>query len=193
LFQRKRNGFFIEAGASDGISFSNTLYFEAKLGWTGLLVEPNPDDFSKLKQLKRKAFAFGHCLSTKTTPETVLFDASGKPWKLRLIKNELIGISFFEKGLLGGIINCGKKPTKGDEFEVSKNVLEIIWNHFFLIFMMFVIVYKWVPPISCSSKNNKDAMFSTLQVRFIHMLKVPSIDPSLFFSKYFKSHRPHKN
>jgi len=33
-------GFFIEAGANDGISQSNTLFFEKYHGWTGLLVEP---------------------------------------------------------------------------------------------------------------------------------------------------------
>jgi len=36
-------GVFIEAGANDGISVSNTLYFERHRGWTGLLVEPVPE------------------------------------------------------------------------------------------------------------------------------------------------------
>lgn len=40
---RKRGGVFIEAGANDGISQSNTLYFERYLGWRGLLVEPVPE------------------------------------------------------------------------------------------------------------------------------------------------------
>jgi hypothetical protein len=44
--RKKRGGFFIEAGAHDGVEASNTLYFEKKMGWTGLLVEPNPDSFS---------------------------------------------------------------------------------------------------------------------------------------------------
>ncbi|MCI5128756.1 MAG: FkbM family methyltransferase [Candidatus Electrothrix sp. AS4_5] len=37
-----RGGFFIEAGGNDGISQSNTLYFERYLGWRGLLVEAIP-------------------------------------------------------------------------------------------------------------------------------------------------------
>lgn len=36
-------GVFIEAGANDGVSFSNTLYFERHRGWTGLLIEPIPE------------------------------------------------------------------------------------------------------------------------------------------------------
>jgi len=38
----KNTGVFIEAGANDGQSYSNTLYFEKHLKWTGLLVEPLP-------------------------------------------------------------------------------------------------------------------------------------------------------
>ena len=38
-----RNGFFVEAGANDGCSQSNTLYFEKYRGWRGLLIEPIPE------------------------------------------------------------------------------------------------------------------------------------------------------
>lgn len=36
-------GFFIEAGANDGIQQSNTLFFERHRKWTGLLIEPIPE------------------------------------------------------------------------------------------------------------------------------------------------------
>jgi len=42
-FINKRNGFFIEAGANNGIRQSNTLYFEKYKGWTGLLIEAIPN------------------------------------------------------------------------------------------------------------------------------------------------------
>jgi FkbM family methyltransferase len=35
-------GFFVEAGANDGIRQSNTFYLERRLGWKGLLIEPIP-------------------------------------------------------------------------------------------------------------------------------------------------------
>jgi FkbM family methyltransferase len=35
-----RGGFFVEAGANDGVSQSNTLFFEKHSGWSGLLIEP---------------------------------------------------------------------------------------------------------------------------------------------------------
>lgn len=37
------NGFFVEAGANDGIAQNNTLYFEEYLSWRGLLVEAVPE------------------------------------------------------------------------------------------------------------------------------------------------------
>src|SRR6185436_12170312 len=37
------NGIFVEAGANDGVVQSNTLYFEARRRWRGLLVEPIPE------------------------------------------------------------------------------------------------------------------------------------------------------
>jgi len=42
-FIAKAGGFFIEAGANDGVSQSNSLFFEKHYGWSGLLVEPIPE------------------------------------------------------------------------------------------------------------------------------------------------------
>ena len=40
-----KNGFFIEAGSYDSQQNSDSLYWELKHGWTGLLVEPDPIAF----------------------------------------------------------------------------------------------------------------------------------------------------
>ncbi len=52
LFERfffgKRNGVFVDIGAYDGQTFSNSLFFEQSMGWRGLCVEPQPIPFSKL-------------------------------------------------------------------------------------------------------------------------------------------------
>tara|TARA_B110000211_G_scaffold32567_1_gene32947 strand:- start:538 stop:1275 length:738 start_codon:yes stop_codon:yes gene_type:complete len=39
------NGYYVELGANDGISQSNTLYFEIKRGWRGVLIEPSPINY----------------------------------------------------------------------------------------------------------------------------------------------------
>jgi FkbM family methyltransferase len=36
----KRNGFFVEFGATNGIDCSNTYFLEKEYGWTGILAEP---------------------------------------------------------------------------------------------------------------------------------------------------------
>ena len=43
-----RAGTFVEIGANDGITGSNTLVFERCLGWSGVLIEANPANFHKL-------------------------------------------------------------------------------------------------------------------------------------------------
>lgn len=48
LLWHKRDGFFVDIGANDGVSFSNTLYFEKTLGWSGIAFEPHPMVFKKL-------------------------------------------------------------------------------------------------------------------------------------------------
>jgi hypothetical protein len=45
----KRNGFYIEMGAFDGVQESNTRFFELCLGWKGLLIEASPTTFENLK------------------------------------------------------------------------------------------------------------------------------------------------
>ena len=50
IFKRGvRGGFFIEAGADDFETDSNTILFEMQCGWSGLLVEPNPTIYPKVR------------------------------------------------------------------------------------------------------------------------------------------------
>jgi len=49
LFNYKRNGYFIDLGANDGIWLNNTYYLEQELGWTGLCIEPGETPFAALQ------------------------------------------------------------------------------------------------------------------------------------------------
>lgn len=42
------NGFFLDSGAADGVSASNTLLLERSFGWKGICIEPNKDLFAAL-------------------------------------------------------------------------------------------------------------------------------------------------
>jgi len=53
IFYNKRTGFFIDIGAHDGISYSNTLFFERFKDWDGFCFEPNLNVFNKLVKNRR--------------------------------------------------------------------------------------------------------------------------------------------
>lgn len=55
-------GFFIECGANDGISQSNTLLLEQKLQWNGLLIEPGEINFNKCKNARSNCIIENYAL-----------------------------------------------------------------------------------------------------------------------------------
>lgn len=42
IFPEKRNGYYVEVGALDGLVMSQSYLFEKTLNWDGIVVEPNP-------------------------------------------------------------------------------------------------------------------------------------------------------
>jgi FkbM family methyltransferase len=48
LMNKFRAGFFLEIGANDGFTLSNTVYLEKEFGWKGILVEANPKYMASL-------------------------------------------------------------------------------------------------------------------------------------------------
>ncbi len=51
-------GFFVEVGGWDGITHSNSLYFERYRGWRGVLIEPSPSEFLKCRRDRPAAKVF---------------------------------------------------------------------------------------------------------------------------------------
>jgi FkbM family methyltransferase len=50
VFMGRKGGTFVEIGALDGKTCSNTLYFQESMGWGGILVEPNPIQYENLRK-----------------------------------------------------------------------------------------------------------------------------------------------
>jgi FkbM family methyltransferase len=48
LFQGKRSGTFLDIGANDGVTLSNTFALANNYGWTGLLVEASPTAYERM-------------------------------------------------------------------------------------------------------------------------------------------------
>ncbi len=51
-------GFFVEVGGWDGITYSNSLYFERFRAWRGVLIEPSPSEFLKCRRARPAAKVF---------------------------------------------------------------------------------------------------------------------------------------
>jgi len=67
-----RGGYFVEFGAADGVTCSNSLYLERELGWTGLLAEPGRVWRARLAKNRACAMDF-RCVWSRSG-ETVTFN-----------------------------------------------------------------------------------------------------------------------
>jgi FkbM family methyltransferase len=55
IFNRFRSEYFVEIGANDGFTLSNTVYLEACFKWDGLLIEANPQYAESLGRRRARA------------------------------------------------------------------------------------------------------------------------------------------
>ncbi|MEI4828204.1 FkbM family methyltransferase [Bacillus sp. FJAT-53711] len=53
IFQGMEKGFFVEIGAHDGISISNSYFFEKHKNWDGICIEPIPEVFELLRKNRK--------------------------------------------------------------------------------------------------------------------------------------------
>ena len=75
--RHKRNGYFVEFGATDGVNLSNTCLLEREFGWRGILAEPNPAWHAALKQNRKTAIDL-RCVFGRSG-ERVAFAATKHP------------------------------------------------------------------------------------------------------------------
>jgi len=61
----KTNGFFVDFGATDGVTINNSFLLENKYGWTGILAEPNPIYIDDLRK-NRKSHIHTECVYVAT-------------------------------------------------------------------------------------------------------------------------------
>ncbi len=64
LLGGKRDGVFVDVGGYDGVTGSNTLFFEVFRNWTGILVEPSPTQL-ELARTARKCPCLGYAVAGK--------------------------------------------------------------------------------------------------------------------------------
>lgn len=73
------NGFYIECGAHDGITQSNTIQLEKNKNWKGILIEPSPESFQKclINRSSENIFYNTALVSHEYSEDTVLGDFDG--------------------------------------------------------------------------------------------------------------------
>lgn len=70
----KKNGFFVEFGATNGVELSNTHLLEHELNWKGILAEPAKKWHQELKE-NRKCTIETKCVWTKSDAEIEFYEA----------------------------------------------------------------------------------------------------------------------
>ena len=113
IFFNKTGGVFIDIGAHDGISYSNSYFFEKERSWTGVCIEPMPDVFQLLKN-NRKCKCIQACISD--IEETADF--------LRIINKENKEIEMFS-----GLI---KKYCEPHRYTLEHSVFPESGGHFII-------------------------------------------------------------
>jgi len=118
------NGFYIEAGANNGIRQSNTLFLEKHLGWKGILIEPNSKKMEICKANRSKENLFYTCAlapneNTKTITGNFDEDDGGES----LMACSSIILDYYDEEFKQEIL---KKTINRKQIEVSARTLNSI-------------------------------------------------------------------
>ena len=78
VFKHKENGFFIELGANDGLTQSNTALLEFYRGWKGVLVEPSFNAYTECSKNRPASTCFNlACVSNTYEGDAIEGDFNG--------------------------------------------------------------------------------------------------------------------
>jgi FkbM family methyltransferase len=97
IFNRKKKGFYIELGAFDGITQSNTCFFELNRDWKGILIEPSKSAFELCCKNRPNSIVVNCCcVSNAFNSNTLLGDFNSTLMSsvngARLKSNDLIEV-----------------------------------------------------------------------------------------------------
>ena len=76
VFNGMTEGFFMEFGAGDGKTFSNTYFFEKELNWNGVLVEPVLKHYNEIKISAKRNCAVVHGAICSKSGQRVFLDVT---------------------------------------------------------------------------------------------------------------------
>lgn len=142
-----KNGFFIECGALDGETRSNTLFMERYLDWTGLLIEADPLNFYDMLKKHRKAHMSPSCLSITPFATVVRFEQNRNMGKIseknedvtkRYVDVQCFPLYTYLLAMNRTTVDYFSLDVEGSELEVLKTIpfdkvnirtLSVEWTH----------------------------------------------------------------
>ncbi|WP_038375165.1 FkbM family methyltransferase [Brachyspira alvinipulli] len=104
-FNGKRNDFFVDIGAHNGEWINNTYIFE-QLGWNGICVEADPDNFELLKK-NRKCYTYNFAIDSENSDN------------IKFIKSKVDALNVLEK-------HCSEEHAKRIKSEAKIDNLEYV-------------------------------------------------------------------
>lgn len=110
LLNEKRDGFFIDVGAHDGIAWSNSLIFEKLFNWKGICIEGNPNLFKKLTN-NRTSKCFNYVID-KDKSEQIFWSIDGS----------VSGLGGLERGFLNNHEERINHELKNDPNSVCNKI-----------------------------------------------------------------------
>jgi FkbM family methyltransferase len=119
IFKNKKNGIYVELGALDGVLYSNTKFFEDKLNWRGILIEPHPLKFINLQKNRPNNYLFNDLVSCYS-----------EPLKFRYFIDGLAAVSGVENTLsqhhFDNYYNKKMKTEQNSKFIIPRTLTSII-------------------------------------------------------------------
>ena len=128
ILEKKKDGFFLEVGAFNGISESVSLRFETELNWKGILIEPNPIHFRFLKKNRGKNICLNYiCLNQKNLNQKIYIKNLNQMSYL-VRENGSFGLNDYPIDRINAL---AKKSMSGDfdnflcEIQTLKNIFDV--------------------------------------------------------------------
>ncbi len=174
----KRNGYFIELGAYDGIQTSNTYFMEKELDWTGICVEANPLVFQQLVNNRR---SINLNVAVSNYAGTCYFQgdsivAAGNGIEVPCYPlNQLL-----EACQAPAVIDYLSIDIEGHEFAVLEAFDFSRWK-----ILMMTVEHN----LYCNGPYNKDRLFELLSSKgFVRMVEnAPCLDPNpLYYNQPYE-------
>jgi FkbM family methyltransferase len=119
----KKNGIYIECGASDGITYSNSFLLEQKYGWTGLLVEPIQDQFDALVRYRKNSICAKYILTSSEDSGKKINIVNAGPESI-IIDEQIENLSMTNTERMS--LLDSQKMIKGEESVKSISISELL-------------------------------------------------------------------